>query len=216
MPRFDKNALISCTASCLTPAELQSENSYLRAQLHKAQQKVVIEHQAFVQLQQQMQVDFLTKANTRAVLEDRAAQAFSQAQRENRQVAVLLFDLDKFKQVNDCYGYPVGDQLLVGVTLRLKQNLRATDTICRYGGDEFVVLMPLQTEQTDITRLAAKLLQSINKPMTIDNHLIYPKVSIGIAMFPEHGAQLTELINKADQAMYSAKLNGGNKILVYR
>jgi diguanylate cyclase (GGDEF)-like protein len=212
MTRFDKNPVFSCTATCLTTDELLSENSYLRAQLQKAQQKVTIEHQAFIQLQQQTQVDFLTKAYTRAVLEDRAVQAFRLARREATEVAVLLLDIDKFKQVNDCYGHAVGDQLLTGITLRMKQCLRATDTICRYGGDEFVVLLPTKSGSAEASQLGNKLLQSVCLPMTLEHHLIYPKVSIGIAIYPRHGDLLADLIEKADQAMYDAKRAGGNRI----
>ncbi len=214
MSSLDKSTLISCTLTCLTPEELQSENCYLRAQLHKAQQKVATEHQAFVQLQQQTQVDFLTKAYTRAVLEDRAAQAFLQAKRQGSEVAVLLLDIDKFKQVNDRYGHPIGDQLLVGITLRLKQSLRATDTICRYGGDEFVVLMPMQSGQLETSMPGDKLLQCVSKPMSIGEYLLHPRISIGIAVYPRHGHQLAPLIDKADQAMYAAKKKGGNCIQI--
>lgn len=211
---FDRKAPLSCFGNLLSRDQLQIENSWLREELHKAQQKICADKKAFETLFKQSQVDFLTQTPTRMLLHDRAVQAFRLASRQNKSVVLMFLDIDHFKQINDQYGHDVGDQVLVQLTQRLRQTLRSSDTVCRYGGDEFVLLLPLNQQEGDISMTARKILDCVNQPMLIGGRLHSISLSIGIAIYPVHGVTLPELINRADMAMYQAKHLGGQRFHV--
>lgn len=196
--------------NALTRQQLVFENNWLRTQLRLARNQISHDQQQLGLLKQQTQIDCLTQTPTRLILRDRAQQAFLQASRDHGLVLVVFIDIDHFKQINDRFGHMTGDQVLVQIAQRLRQCLRSSDTVCRYGGDEFVLLLPLNAEHCDMQAMIDKLFDAASLPMTANTHPIVPEVSIGVAIFPQHGVELDVLIEKADQAMYAAKATGGH------
>lgn len=121
-------------------------------------------------------------------------------------------DLDKFKWVNDTYGHSVGDLLLQVTAQRILGCVRASDTVARFGGDEFVILLERVDSAKNTLVTAQKILQVLNQPFELIDQQVQILPSIGIAMYPEHGIDEKQLISCADTAMYKAKKNGGNRI----
>ncbi len=152
--------------------------------------------------------DALTGLPNRNLLQDRLEQAIHIAQRNHGQVAVALIDLDNFKFINDSLGHSVGDKLLVEMSQRLRAALRGTETVARYGGDEFVLILSdelnLETAAIALDRVQAAVQQSV----VIDGHQLHVACSIGIAIYPEDGTDLQTLLRHADSAMYFAKEQG--------
>jgi diguanylate cyclase (GGDEF)-like protein len=149
--------------------------------------------------------DALTGLPNRTLLHDRIGQAIRQADRELVPAALLLLDLDRFKEVNDTLGHHYGDQLLVQVGDRLRGRLREVDTVARLGGDEFAVLLPrIQTAEGAVA-VAGKLQAAFDEPFMLDDLALDVDISIGIALYPEHGSDPDELLQRADIAMYVAK-----------
>jgi diguanylate cyclase len=149
--------------------------------------------------------DALTGLPNRALLRDRTDQAIHQADRELAPAALLLIDLDRFKEVNDTLGHHHGDQLLVQVGQRLQAALRTVDTVARLGGDEFAVLLPrIQTAEGAVA-VASKLLAGFDEPFRLEDLALDVEASIGVALYPEHGSDPDELLQRADIAMYVAK-----------
>ncbi len=149
--------------------------------------------------------DRLTGLPNRLQLELRADEAIAQAQRAGRQLALLALDLDRFKQVNDTLGHEAGDQLLQTVARRLRERLRAGDTIARIGGDEFIILLPEVGTPAHAQVVAAKLIESLSEPIELATGKITVGASIGIAIYPTDGADRAALERKADAALYRAK-----------
>ncbi len=152
--------------------------------------------------------DALTGLPNRTLAQDRFAQAVAHAERAHSGVAVMFLDIDDFKHVNDSLGHPQGDALLRESARRLAGALRAEDTVCRQGGDEFLVLLADAADADDVAEVALKLLAVLARPFTIDGHEITSSASIGIAMYPGDGRGFDELLKKADIAMYAAKAAG--------
>ena len=149
--------------------------------------------------------DALTGLPNRALLQDRLAQAVFQAQRSRKLVAVLLLDLDGFKRVNDELGHAAGDQLLQAVAARLTASIRAADTACRHGGDEFVIMLPEVDDATMLYAVLAKVHAHLLEPHVIDGHEVCISASSGTALYPTHGINYEQLMKRADVAMYLAK-----------
>ncbi len=198
------------SAPPVTYEQLSDENNWLRTQLLRARAQIASDQLSFERLRQQSQTDFLTQTPTRLLLQDRARQAFQQATRQHTEVMVMFIDIDHFKQINDSFGHNTGDQVLVSLAKRLQHGLRASDTVCRFGGDEFVLLLPLTFGSQDVAAMINKILYSATRPIKINQQLITPEISIGVAIYPVHGVDLETLIHKADLAMYEAKANGGH------
>jgi diguanylate cyclase (GGDEF)-like protein/PAS domain S-box-containing protein len=156
------------------------------------------------------QHDFLTGLPNRMLLQDRLVQAISRSDREQRKVAVMFMDLDRFKVINDTLGHLVGDKLLQEVADRISRVGRSSDTVCRQGGDEFVIMLTDLETVDDVAIVAVKLLESIAGPYLIDGNEIEVTTSIGISVFPEDGREVDALLQHADAAMYHAKENGRN------
>ena len=154
--------------------------------------------------------DPLTGLPNRLLARDRFAQATVHAQRDQSGVALLFLDLDDFKHINDSLGHPTGDKLLRAVSHRLTSNLRAGDTVCRQGGDEFLILLVNVGHEDDIAEIGVKLLAQLTAPFVVDGHEISSSGSLGIALYPHDGSDFDELLKKADMAMYSAKSAGRN------
>jgi len=149
--------------------------------------------------------DELTGLPNRMLLVDRFNQALVRAKRQEKRLALLLLDLDGFKHVNDSLGHATGDKLLQKVAERLLSCIRGGDTACRYGGDEFVLLLPEIQDQKQALQVAEKIRMRLAKPYMVDNHAIEATASIGVAVYPVDGMSQPELIEKADVAMYRAK-----------
>ncbi|HEX5392587.1 MAG TPA: diguanylate cyclase [Rhodocyclaceae bacterium] len=160
------------------------------------------------------QYDYLTDLPNRAALYDRLRQVHASAERYQRQYGVIFLDLDNFKPINDEYGHDTGDALLRQVSHRLRENVRAADTVARHGGDEFVILVPELQTSDEARSLADKLLSIVGQPYLIANRLLAVTPSIGIALYPDHGADPDSLVRAADLAMYEAKHRGRNKVVV--
>jgi diguanylate cyclase (GGDEF)-like protein/PAS domain S-box-containing protein len=159
--------------------------------------------------------DGLTGLPNRTLLNDRFVVAMAKAEREKKQLALMIMDLDKFKTINDTYGHATGDRLLKAVASRLKDIMRKSDTVARIGGDEFVVLLPEINDSQNATRAAGKILRSFAGPFLLDDVSVTVTASIGIAIWPEHGRDMESLLHNADSAMYIAKESGRNAYRFY-
>ncbi|WP_430433935.1 EAL domain-containing protein [Methyloversatilis sp.] len=156
------------------------------------------------------QHDFLTGLPNRALLTERLAQAIGQAARHHKQVALLFIDLDFFKRINDSLGHAVGDQLLQCVAERLVGCVRTTDSVCRQGGDEFVILLAEIEQPQDAAGVADKLHQAFIEPQQVAGHALQITLSIGISVYPDDGNTADAMMQNADTAMYHAKAQGRN------
>jgi len=155
-------------------------------------------------LQHQALHDDLTGLPNRNLLADRVEQALRTGQRQSRPMALLLADLDRFKEVNDTLGHLHGDQVLKQVAEHLQQVVRSSDTVARLGGDEFAILLPT-AEVGDAIKICRKLLGRLEQTIELEGHSFAIGASIGIAMYPDHGSDVTTLMQRADVAMYAAK-----------
>ncbi|OIR02244.1 cyclic di-GMP phosphodiesterase Gmr [mine drainage metagenome] len=156
------------------------------------------------------QHDFLTNLPNRMLFRDRFKQQLARAKRNDKKFAVIYVDLDKFKPVNDKLGHQIGDQLLVAVAERLKSQVREVDTVSRFGGDEFAILLSEVMTRNDVTSLAGKILLALHLPFILDGNTVNISGSLGIAMYPDDGSEMETIMSKADAAMYRAKHNGSN------
>ena len=154
--------------------------------------------------------DWLTHLPNRVLLDDRLELAVAQAQRDNRHLAVIFLDLDRFKLVNDQYGHTVGDRLLQAVAKRLRNCLGQGDTISRFGGDEFALLLPDIFAKRDAVAVVRRVVRRVRNPFIVDGNPLNVSASIGVAMYPEAGDTVEALVQSADIAMYHVKNRGGN------
>jgi diguanylate cyclase (GGDEF)-like protein len=154
--------------------------------------------------------DLLTGLPNRSLFSDRLEMAIALAQRNQAHLAVMFLDLDRFKSINDTLGHSIGDQLLQGVAQRLKNTLRQEDTFARWGGDEFIILLPHLSDPTEAGLTAERMLAEFEQPFYIDSHELYISPSIGIAVFPGDGDDSETLVKHADTALYQAKQAGRN------
>ncbi|GEM_PF-1667093 len=152
--------------------------------------------------------DALTGLPNRHLFIDRAQHALRLAQRNGNRAALLFMDLNRFKQVNDSLGHDVGDQLLAEVAKRFRRVVRESDTLARLGGDEFTLLIENNPDQDMIESVAGKLAASLNAPFQVGGRAVVTSTSIGVAMFPQDGESIADLLRGADTAMYQAKQNG--------
>ncbi|MGA9349291.1 MAG: diguanylate cyclase [Anaerolineae bacterium] len=159
--------------------------------------------------------DPLTGLPNRMLFNDRLTVALAHAQRNWQKLAVMLLDLDHFKDVNDTLGHSVGDKLLQAVGERLTSLLRKSDTIARMGGDEFMLILPKIARVEDTARVAQKVLESFRGPFVFDGHEVHITTSIGIAIYPNDGEDADTLMRDADMAMYRAKAQGRNNYQHY-
>ena len=158
------------------------------------------------ELRHQALHDALTGLPNRVLLSDRLAFALESAQRTQQPMALLLLDLDRFKEVNDTLGHQVGDEVLIEVSKRLRQAIRTSDTIARLGGDEFAALLPAVTDLPNARMVAERIQNSLGTPLAVTGDInLDVGVSVGIALFPEHAGTPVKLMQCADIAMYAAK-----------
>jgi diguanylate cyclase len=156
------------------------------------------------QLRHQALHDVLTGLANRTLLQDRLQQLLAAAHRKNTTFALLLLDLDRFKDINDAFGHHAGDELLRELGTRFLTGLRESDTIARLGGDEFALLLP-DTDTAGAVRTAEKVLTTLTQPFELEGQRLDVGASIGIVLYPQHGTDSTALLQHADLAMYTAK-----------
>ncbi|WP_018865152.1 bifunctional diguanylate cyclase/phosphodiesterase [Thioalkalivibrio sp. ARh3] len=172
------------------------------------------ESEAFINFQAYH--DLLTRLPNRALFRDRVDVAIAHAQRHGHALAVMFIDLNRFKVINDSLGHTIGDRLLQAVAQRLLGCIRKGDTLSRFGGDEFTLLLPDISDQHAAVQVAEKILESLNTPFHLGgDHELYVGASIGIAIYPDAGDTLDALIRHADIAMYREKNTGKNGIRVF-
>lgn len=188
--------------------ELNERNEELRIELLNIEQayKQVKENERVIQ--HQAYHDALTNLPNRTLLLDRITHAIARCARTGDFIAVLFIDLDDFKKVNDTAGHQCGDELLVEASQRIKHCLREHDTLSRFGGDEFVILLENLNSQDVISPICQRIISSLKKPIEISGKNFRISSSIGITVYPQDGKGSEELIRKADLAMYQAKENG--------
>jgi diguanylate cyclase (GGDEF)-like protein/PAS domain S-box-containing protein len=182
-------------------AELQAANQKLEAEINERKQ-------AETRAQHLADHDVLTGLPNRRLLEDRLTQALALSYRNRKQTAVMFVDLDRFKNINDSLGHASGDVLLKEVADRLVRQLRVGDTICRIGGDEFVIVLPEIKRSSDAAHVAQKIIETVSQPVPVEERDLQVTASIGISVFPEDGRDAETLIRNADAAMYHAKETG--------
>ncbi|HQT25032.1 MAG TPA: diguanylate cyclase, partial [Burkholderiales bacterium] len=161
-------------------------------------------------IEQLAHFDQLTGLPNRVMLQDHFRHALSMAHRNDEKLAVMFFDLDHFKNINDTLGHSIGDQLLMGVSNRIKTVIREEDTVSRLGGDEFIMILP-RTDVDGAAIVAEKLIKIVSSPYQIESHELLTTPSIGIAMYPDDGLDMETLSKNADAAMYQAKQSGRNR-----
>lgn len=155
--------------------------------------------------------DQCTKLPNRLLFIDRLYQSLVHAQRENDQFSILFMDLDRFKNVNDSIGHSAGDEVLRSIGKRLEHLLRESDTVARFGGDEFVMILHKTHETHHLEEIVNKIIESVNTPIPFGRHLCSVGASVGIATFPQDGNTPDMLLKHADMAMYEAKEKGRNQ-----
>ncbi|RXH55343.1 sensor domain-containing diguanylate cyclase [Granulicella sibirica] len=159
--------------------------------------------------------DQLTGLPNRTLLQDRLRQAILRASRYKQKIAIFLFDIDRFKSINDTYGHAEGDALLAALGKSLFATMRKCDTIARMGGDEFVVLMQDFHDLEDVTRCGLEIVRNAARPLLLGDHDISTTISAGVCVYPDCGLDPDQLLRNADLAMYSVKKSGGNGLHIY-
>lgn len=191
-----------------TEMELRDANQVLQFQIERIEllQK---------QLEQQALRDSLTDLFNRRYLQESLSVEFARANRSGSSLAILMMDCDRLKYINDTYGHKAGDDALMRIANVIRESTRAGDIACRYGGDEFVVVLSNVPQETALQR--AENLRSLieSEPILHEKGGIEISISVGIAMYPAHGTQGEALLHKADQALYAAKHRGKNLVLLY-
>lgn len=160
--------------------------------------------------------DALTGLSNRLILNDRLEHAISHADRTQKKIAILFCDLDNFKPINDTYGHDVGDNVLIHCANHFKKMLRMEDTICRYGGDEFVIILEDLDDDVVLQNLLDKVMTVTDEPAVVAEHSIPIEMSVGVSVYPHDCGEVGCLIKQADQAMYNAKHAGKNRMIFYR
>jgi diguanylate cyclase (GGDEF)-like protein len=152
--------------------------------------------------------DSLTGLPNRFLLQDRLALAISQAERTSKKLAVLMLDLDQFKNVNDTLGHSMGDELLKAAGERLTGIVRGYDTVARLGGDEFIILLTEIGAVAEAAEICGRIIELFRKPFILNQNIVNVTTSIGIAVYPDHGKDAESLLKNADTAMYEVKGSG--------
>jgi diguanylate cyclase (GGDEF)-like protein len=171
------------------------------------------ERDAVRRIEHMAHYDSVTNLPNRVLLSDRLAQEVARARRSSESLAVLMFDLDGFKAVNDTWGHAAGDRVLVQVAERARRCVRTSDTVGRLGGDEFLAILP-QSECEGAVSVAEKIREALSEPYPLDGAMGHLSASIGVSLFPEHGEDPESLQRAADAALYRAKREGKNRTLV--
>ena len=160
--------------------------------------------------------DPLTGLANRRLFDDRLNQAIQIISYQNRSgIGLVMLDLDHFKDINDTYGHDVGDLILKEVARKLLLSTRKEDTVSRFGGDEFIILLQDVSKVSDAQRVAANILQTLSEPIHVGEHTFFITCSLGVCLAPQDGCIPTQLLKAADLALYQAKIAGRNNIQFY-
>lgn len=186
------------------------ERHLLTATIKQLREHVFQLEQQLILAQHEASHDKMTGLPNRSLLTDRVKQAIKQSIRNHTQLGLLLLDLNGFKQINDSLGHGIGDELLIQVAQRLVDSIRATDSAYRYGGDEFIILLPEVDGSRGATELIAKLQSQLQKPYLINDQTIEISASFGFAVYPSDATTQHELIRLADISMYREKMYRNN------
>lgn len=178
------------------------------ANLHRVIRYAIERKRTELELVRLAQFDQLTGLPNRTLLRERVNHALARAMRSGSGVATLILDMDRFKEINDMLGHEVGDKLLIKAAKRIRANVRDEDTVARLGGDEFAVILEGVSEAKEVLPVIERIVDSLREVTTVDGHEVNTSTSIGIAMYPENGNNLSELLRAADLAMYQAKSSG--------
>ena len=205
LPRWAYPALAVMAALGALAFYILRINRRLSAALHESKEVAESLRASEERMRHMAQHDQLTGLANRALFTDRLTQAIAMARRDGTRLAVLFIDLDRFKPINDEYGHGVGDLLLQHVAQALRQAVRASDTVARIGGDEFVVLLRKVDTAAQARQVATKLEDMMSRPLTVAGRTLQASASIGLALYPDHGRDEVELTKHADLAMYQAK-----------
>ncbi len=201
------------TASLLRA--LRDANEALVVAMVRAQTMADSVEAAGVQMSYMANHDFLTGLPNRALLTDRLTQAMLHTQRSGKRVALMYLDLDHFKHINDSLGHDVGDALLQAVATRLRDNVRQSDTVCRQGGDEFVVLLAEVEATRDAALSAENLMAALTEPYVVGDRRLHLTLSMGISIHPDDASGVDTMMRNADTAMYHAKRQGRNQVALF-
>jgi diguanylate cyclase (GGDEF)-like protein len=178
------------------------------ANLHRVIRYAVERKRTELELVRLAHYDQLTSLPNRTLLRERVEHALARAVRAGTGVATLVLDMDRFKEINDVLGHDVGDKLLIEVAQRIRAAVRDQDTVARLGGDEFAVVLEGVSEAKEVLPVIERIVDSLADLSTLSGHDLNSSTSVGIAMFPENGSNLSELLRAADLAMYQAKSSG--------
>ncbi len=188
-----------------------SETTHFVSVINDVSERIHYQHA----IEHQATHDNLTGLANRTLLHDRIAQSIAFARRSSRSVAVMLLDLDHFKNVNDAFGHSAGDDLLKEVANRLRLCVRESDTVARLGGDEFVIVLADLTQADDVDAIAGKISEALAQPVAIGEREAYVGASIGISLYPRDGEHGEILLRNADMAMYRVKEHGRNSVRLF-
>jgi len=211
----DQAARAKAELGAITEAQMREANERLVVATLRAQKMTEDAEGSAARMSFMAEHDFLTGLPNRLLLTARLEQSIALAQRHGKRVAMLFIDLDHFKDINDSLGHVIGDRLLQSVAKRLQAGVRLSDTVCRQGGDEFVVLLAEVDAVSDAALTAEKLIKDMVEPHLIDMHRLHVTLSIGISVFPDNGKDVETVLANADIAMYHAKKSGRNKYQVF-
>ncbi len=178
------------------------------ANLHRVIRYAIERKRTELELVRLAHFDQLTSLPNRTLLRERVDHALARAMRAGTGVATLILDMDRFKEINDMLGHEIGDKLLIEAARRIRACVRDQDTVARLGGDEFAVILEGVSEAKEVLPVIERIIASLNEVRAIDGHEVNSSTSVGIAMYPENGNDLSELLRAADMAMYQAKSTG--------
>jgi len=213
---YDQTSLMEekehCTKESLELAKTVKVANATIKKLETARNKLVKQQDI---IYKQAHYDHLTSLANRTLLHQRIQILIENNSLSGKKFGVLFLDLDNFKEINDSLGHDIGDEILIHVAKTLLLCTRKSDTVARFGGDEFIILLDDIIDEKSLSHVASKLISNLQQPIQLRNHTLEVTASIGISLFPEHGEDFNQLIKNADLALYKAKAAGRNTYYIY-